>query len=106
MPHSPRPRVREPAPDDGHAFLPDPRRTGHARARDLLAEVLAEEFLESVTFADGRAEAERGVTLIEEFGGPFVEVSGDEEFADGTDASNPIGATREPFPTANRAPRR
>jgi hypothetical protein len=35
-----------------------------------------------------------------ERGGPFVETSADVEFAYGTDASNPAGATREPFPTS------
>jgi hypothetical protein len=35
-----------------------------------------------------------------ERGGPFVETSPDVEFAYGTDASNPAGATREPFPTS------
>jgi len=34
----------------------------------------------------------------EERGGPFVQTSGSEEFAYDTDESNPIDATREPFP--------
>jgi hypothetical protein len=37
--------------------------------------------------------------LIEENGGPFVVTSAEIEFAHDTDESNPIGATREPFPT-------
>jgi len=36
----------------------------------------------------------------EEGGGPFVETNAREEFAYDTDGSNPIGATREPFPTS------
>ena len=35
----------------------------------------------------------------EEQGGPFVETNGAQEFAPGTDASNPKSAKREPFPT-------
>jgi hypothetical protein len=34
----------------------------------------------------------------EERGGPFVQTSGGVEFADDTDESNPVDATREPFP--------
>jgi hypothetical protein len=34
----------------------------------------------------------------EELGGPFVVTDADTEFAQGTDASNPRGAKREPFP--------
>jgi hypothetical protein len=34
----------------------------------------------------------------EEVGGPFVESSSKQEFAEGSDASNPADATREPFP--------
>jgi hypothetical protein len=36
----------------------------------------------------------------EEGGGPFVETNAREELAYDTDGSNPIGATREPFPTS------
>ncbi len=37
--------------------------------------------------------------LGEEIGGPFVPATAAQEFAEGSDASNPPGATREPFPT-------
>jgi hypothetical protein len=36
----------------------------------------------------------------EELGGPFTETSAQEEFATEPDASNPIDAEREPFPTS------
>ena len=36
--------------------------------------------------------------MSEEIGGPFVETTAGQEFADEPDASNPPGATREPFP--------
>ena len=39
-----------------------------------------------------------GRVVDEETGGPFVETSGAIEFAEGTDASNPEDAKREPFP--------
>jgi len=40
----------------------------------------------------------------EELGGPFTETSAAEEFANAPDASNPLDAEKEPFPTTTRPP--
>jgi hypothetical protein len=65
---------------------------------DDLAEELAEEAVVAMTSGeDGLAEDLQGA-VDEELGGPFVTSTGGKEFADGTDASNPADAEREPFP--------
>jgi hypothetical protein len=86
--------------------LPDPYDgTGApARAADALAETLAEEFVEAATSAEEMTEDDRDRLTPEEVGGPFTETSAAEEFAGGTDDSNPSDAEREPFPTATRQP--
>ncbi len=66
---------------------------------DPLADELAAEFVESINSGG----ADRGVELRDEFceeeiGGPFVTTTAGQEFADDTDASNPVRARREPFP--------
>ena len=71
---------------------------GH-RSNDDLAENLGEEFLESATSGENREEELLDETVPEESGGPFVQSTAGAEFADGTDASNPKGSKREPFPT-------
>jgi hypothetical protein len=93
--------------DGGAAFLPDPYDGTYAKARtkDALAEELAEEFVISATGAEEAGAEERDRVLIEEAGGPFVESSAQQEFAQGTDPSNPITAERAPFPTVMGTPR-
>lgn len=91
--------------DSGHAFLPD-MGEGRALVKDDLAEELAEEFLRSATSAEESLPDLLEAEQTEEVGGPFVTTSGKEEFARGTDASNPRGAEREAFPRANGGPRR
>jgi hypothetical protein len=71
-------------------------------AHDDLAEELGEEFVESATSGEQAAEDMRDEEVPEESGGPFVETSGNSEFAYGTDASNPKDAERDPFPTTRR----
>lgn len=71
-------------------------------AHDDLAEELGEEFVESATSGEQAAEDMRDEEVPEESGGPFVETSGNAEFAYGTDASNPKDAERAPFPTTRR----
>jgi hypothetical protein len=80
--------------DAGKSFLPRPR------SGDDLAEELGEEFVETATTGEYAGEEALDQVVIEESGGPFVETSGATEFAEGTDASNPEGAEREPFPKA------
>lgn len=88
-------------PDDGNAFFPDPG-NGRAVAPDDLAEELAEEFLSAAT--SGEDASEREEIVPEENGGPFIQTSGDAEFADGTDESNPADAEVEPFPKPTAGP--
>jgi hypothetical protein len=79
--------------DDDRAFFKAPR-TG-----DDLAEELGEEAVETMTSGADQSERLTGEEEVEEErGGPFVRTRGDDEFADGTDRSNPLDATREPFP--------
>ena len=63
---------------------------------DPLAEELGESFVRTAT--SGGEEEDLDQVVDEETGGPFVETTGEDEFAYGTDASNPEGAAREPFP--------
>ena len=97
--HKP-PPVRHRRPDSGDAFLRDPGE-GPARVNDELAEGLAEEFLMTATSAEDSFGDALESEVTEEQGGPFVPSSGKQEFAKGTDASNPRGARKEAFPTPN-----
>jgi hypothetical protein len=63
---------------------------------DPLAEELGEAFVRTAT--SGGDEGDVDQIVEEETGGPFVETTGEDEFAYGTDASNPEDAAREPFP--------
>jgi hypothetical protein len=98
------PVARHERPDSGDAFIPDPGE-GPARIKDDLAEELAEEFLTSATSAEESLPDALDSELPEEQGGPFVLSSGKQEFARGTDASNPPDAKKEAFPTPNAVPR-
>lgn len=79
-------------PERTNAFLTN------SRSKDDLAEELGEEFVEEATSGEHEGEEIAGQSVPEELGGPFVVTSADTEFAEGTDASNPKGAKREPFP--------
>lgn len=85
-------------PDGGDAFFPEPK-SGQVRAPDDLAEELAEEFLSSATSGEESGQERLEQIVPEENGGPFIQTSGDAEFASGTDESNPEDAEVEPFPT-------
>ena len=78
--------------DEGQSFIPRPR------SGDDLAEELCEEFVETVTTGEYAGEETLDQVVAEESGGPFIETTGATEFAEGTDASNPKDAEREPFP--------
>jgi hypothetical protein len=80
------------ARDDEEAFLPS------AIRRDALAEELGEGFLRSATGAEDDEEDALEQVVPEESGGPFIVTTGATEFANDTDESNPVDATREPFP--------
>lgn len=92
--------------DGGSAFIPDPYdgAGAPARADEPLAESLAEEYVSAATAAEDVTGDLQDEVYPEEMGGPFTETSGQEEFATGSDASNPIDAERAPFPMATRAP--
>lgn len=79
-------------PDGGEAFI---RRN---RAKDTLAEQLGEEAVQTMTSAEDQSDQLQEADFDEEIGGPFVTTSAGVEFAEGTDASNPRRAKREPFP--------
>jgi hypothetical protein len=79
---------------DPNAFLDGPR-----SPNDDLAEERGEEVVEKATTGEDAGEESLNQRVPEEEGGPFVETSGAQEFAEGADASNPKGAFREPFPT-------
>ncbi len=67
-------------------------------SRDPMAEQLAEAFVEAAISGEDDEQAVFDQFVSEEAGGPFVETTSGEEFAMGTDASNPLHAKREPFP--------
>lgn len=84
-------------PEASHAFLK------RASSNESLAEEMGEAFVEAVTSGE-ESEAHRHEEItLEENGGPFIETSGNEEFAVGTDESNIASATREPFPRTSKA---
>jgi hypothetical protein len=78
--------------DDDRGFLVGDRRD------DALAQELGREFVETVTSGEDEGIELRDKLVSEEVGGPFVTTTRGQEFADDTDESNPVGATREPFP--------
>jgi len=79
--------------DDNRAFV------GEGQSKDDLAEELGEEAVVAMTSGGDDLGDELDADVSDEAGGPFVETTAGEEFASGTDASNPRGAKREPFPT-------
>jgi hypothetical protein len=90
-----RARIHQSAEDVGNqpAFL------RNARSHDPLAEELGEEAVLTMTSGEDQSNRLQDMEVEEESGGPFVTTSGREEFARGTDDSNPADAFREPFPT-------
>ena len=90
-----RARSRESREDHGNddAFL------RKSRAHDTLAEELGEDAVATMTSGEDQSERLQDQEVEEERGGPFVHTSAREEYARGTDKSNPRDATREPFPT-------
>ncbi len=78
--------------DDDRGFLIGKRKD------DALAQELGTEFVETVTSGEDEGIELRDELVSEEEGGHFVTTTSGQEFADEPDESNPIGATREPFP--------
>ncbi len=76
----------------GHAFVePD-------NVDDDFAEELAETAVASMTSGEDALTEELDALVDEEQGGPFIETSGNVEYAGGTDESNTEDAMREPLP--------
>lgn len=73
---------------------------------DELGTELGQAFVENATGADDAFREHRDEATVEELGGPFIITTGETEFASGTDASNPIDAEPEPFPTVSNPRRR
>ena len=78
--------------EEDHAFVDG------GRAKDDLAEELGEEAVVGMTSGEDGIGDDLQAEVEEEGGGPFVSSTAGAEFADDEDASNPEGATREPFP--------
>jgi hypothetical protein len=78
--------------DDDRGFLVGARRD------DALAQELGREFVETVTSGEDEGVELRDEFVTEEAGGPFVTTTIGQEVAEEPDESNPLGATREPFP--------
>ncbi len=87
--------------DKANAFLPDPD-DGPMRTSDDLAEMYGENFVLSATTGESMSSDGFDQVVPEEIGGPFVETSASEEFAEGLDESNPEDATSEAMPTPMR----
>lgn len=85
------------------AFL-DARAVRRGTALDE-AELLGEHFIASALAGEETLPDALDDVSEEEAGGPYLEVEGKREFAQDTDASNPRGASKEPFPTAVHGPR-
>ncbi len=84
--------------DDGTAFLPDSDH-GKIVVKDALSAELVEEFVANATSGEKQGQSIRGALVTEELGGPFVESSGANEFAEDEDESNPLGTEPAAFPT-------
>ncbi len=91
--------ARENKNQDGSdkAFLNMPR-TGEPIGEDM-----GEAFLEAATSGEDTESDRHDQVTEEERGGPFVTTTAGEEFAGGTDESNILEATREPFPTTSKS---
>jgi hypothetical protein len=74
-----------------------------SHSRDDLTERLGEEAVSSMTSGESQLADDWDKPLEEEDGGPFVETRDRDEFASGTDGSNIVGATREPFPKTSNS---
>jgi hypothetical protein len=68
------------------------------RSTDNLAEAMGETWVETATSGEDEHEDVFNQTVPEDEGGPFVTTTAGQEFAEGTDASNPKQSKREAFP--------
>ena len=82
----------------GRGTRSDSTRPAFNVKEDDFAEELGEEVVGKANSGEDEGEDSANQDVEEEVGGPFVVTTGSEEFADGVDESNPVGASREPFP--------
>ena len=68
------------------------------RSNDNLAEAMGETWVETATSGEDESEEVFDQSVPEDEGGPFVTTTAGQEFAEGTDASNPKRSKREAFP--------
>ncbi len=68
------------------------------RTSDNLAEAMGETWVETATSGEDENEEVFNQNVPEDDGGPFVTTTAGQEFAEGTDASNPKRSKREAFP--------
>ena len=68
------------------------------RSKDNLAEAMGENWVETATSGEDDGEEVFNQSVPEDEGGPFVTTTAGQEFAEGTDPSNPKRSKREPFP--------
>lgn len=78
---------------DAKGFVPE------THGNDSLTEELGEQFVKAATSGEDSEADTLNAVVAEEVGGPFVVTNSGEEFARGTDPSNPDDADREAFPT-------
>jgi hypothetical protein len=78
--------------DEDRGFVKGPR------SGEAIAEEFGEGAVSNMTSGEDSLPDAMDEDSDEETGGPYVETSAAEEFAQGTDESNIAGATREPFP--------
>jgi hypothetical protein len=84
--------------DESRTHDADQAFVGGSRSKDDLAEEMGETWVASATSGEDENQDVLEQEVPEEMGGPFVETSANQEFAHGTDPSNPKGSSREPFP--------
>jgi hypothetical protein len=84
-------------PEATQAFLK------RASSNEPLAEELGEAFVQAITSGEESEGDRHERVTLEENGGPFIETTGNEEYAMGTDESNIADATREPLPRTSKA---
>lgn len=93
--------AREQRHDDANAFIPEDGSS--LESRDDLAELLAEDFLQSATSGESVDADVRDQVLPEEMGGPFVETNAEIEFGstvDEDDEEDEEDEEKEAFPQA------
>lgn len=90
--------VKQLRKQSGKSTKPDQTRPAFKVDDDDVAEELGEEVVGKANSGEDQGEDVENAEYTEEVGGPFVVTSGSEEFAEGTDESNPEDAEQEPFP--------